>query len=111
MQRRRMLLTLNVAFNTPVEQLERIPGVLRQIVEKQAQVTFERAHFKQIGDCAQIFECVYYVEGDDFQYYMDVLQAINLEIKRRFEAEGIQLTPVCIESGTRTSADVRGQRG
>lgn len=50
---------------------------------------FARAHFKEYGDFALIYEAVYYVTIPDYSRYMDIQQAINLEIYRRFEQEGV----------------------
>jgi small-conductance mechanosensitive channel len=37
-----------------------------------------------------IFEVVFYVEEPDYTVYMDTQQAINLEIMRYFQEEGIE---------------------
>jgi small-conductance mechanosensitive channel len=50
----------------------------------------DRAHFKAFGDSSLDFEVVYYVESAEYSVYMDVQQAINLALVRRFEAEGIE---------------------
>jgi len=36
------------------------------------------------------FEVVYFVNNADYNIYMDVQEAINLEIFRRFQQEGIE---------------------
>jgi small-conductance mechanosensitive channel len=56
----------------------------------QPRVRFDRAHFKGYGDSALLLEVVYYVLDRDYNVYMDVQQALNLEIARRFRAEGIE---------------------
>jgi len=108
MARRRAVFTLNVAFSTPAEVLEQIPGWVREIVEGQEQVTFERAHFKTIGDFGLHFEVVYYLDTADYKRYMDVQQAVNLAVLRLFDRHGIKVAaPVQrVEvTGLRQSAD------
>ncbi|MBM3316898.1 MAG: mechanosensitive ion channel family protein [Candidatus Eisenbacteria bacterium] len=90
MTERRILFSLGVTYQTPVEKLERIPGILRGIIESQELARFERAHFKAHGDFALQFEVVYWMTRPEFGAYMDVQQAINLAIHRAFAAEGIE---------------------
>ena len=90
MHERRIVFTLGIVYQTPYEQLARIPALLREMVEAQEGVRFDRAHFKGYGDFALQFEIVYYVLSPDYTRYMDVQQAINLAIYQRFEEEGIR---------------------
>ena len=90
MTERRVLFGLGIAYETPQVKLERLPETLREIVMAQERVRFDRAHFKGYGDAALLLEVVYYVLDRDYNLYMDVQQAINLEINRRFRAEGIE---------------------
>lgn len=87
---RRANFTVGVTYDTPKKKIEEIPTVIREIVEAQDQVRFERSHFKEFGDSALIFETIYFVLVPAFQVKMDVQQAINLELMQRFEAEGIE---------------------
>ncbi len=86
---RRIVFSIGVVYETPVEQVAAIPGMLREIVEAQDRVRFDRAHFQSYGDFALNYEVVYYVLDSDFNLYMDIQQAINLAIFRRFADEGI----------------------
>ena len=90
MARRRVNFELGIKGETPYERLESIPQILKEIVEAQEQTTFDRSHFRSYGDFALIFDVVYHVEGPDYQQHMDIQQAINLEIYKRFEKEGIE---------------------
>ena len=91
MQERRVPFTVGVTYQTPVSELEAIPGMVKEIVEGLDNTRFDRAHFKSFGDSAYLFEFVYYVLSADYVQYMDVQQAINLEICRRFEEHGIEI--------------------
>lgn len=86
---RRVVFSLGVTYQTSAETLRAIPGLLRDAVESQEQVRFDRAHFQKYGDFALIFEVVYYVLSPDYNQYMDIQQAINLKIYDDFEANGI----------------------
>ena len=87
---RRVVFTIGVTYQTSYEKLSRISSMLRAIVEAQEQTRFERAHFKEYADSSLRFEVVYYVLIPDYNIYMDIQQAINLDIFSRFEREGLE---------------------
>lgn len=91
MEKRRVSFTLDVACDTPYEKLVEIPGIVQEIVESQPHTSFDRAHFKEYGDFSLNFESVYYILTSDYSVFMDVQQAINLEIFKRFADEEIEL--------------------
>lgn len=90
MYERRVVFTVGITYDTPHEKLARVSSMLKQIVTEQPGARFDRAHFKEYGDSALIYEIVYFVRNPDFNAYMDIQQAINIEIYRRFEVEGIE---------------------
>ena len=87
---RRVLFVSGVSYETPREKLERIPAMMRDIVLAQQPVRFDRSHLRSFGESAIEFETVYYVLTDDYNRYMDIQQAVNMEILRRFEQQEIQ---------------------
>ena len=90
MDERRVLFAFGVVYQTPHEELSRIPTMVREIIESQSKTRFDRAHFKEYGDSALNFEVVYYVLDPDYNVHMDIQQAVNLELYRRFREEGIE---------------------
>jgi small-conductance mechanosensitive channel len=90
MNERRVVFSLGVTYQTPAEKLERVPALIREAVESQSKVRFDRSHFATYGDFALNFETVYYVESSDYAAHMDILQAVNLAVYRSFAAEGIE---------------------
>lgn len=87
---RRVVFTLGVTYQTPHEKLEKIGGMIRKIIEAQENTRFDRSHFKEYADSSLVFETVYFVKSPDYNVYMDIQQAINLEIYRQFSEEGIE---------------------
>jgi small-conductance mechanosensitive channel len=90
MYERRVQFDIGVTYQTPRSKLIKIPEIIREAVEKQDKTRFDRSHFKAYGDFSLLFESVYYVNGPDYNQYMDVQQAINLHIHERFEQEEIE---------------------
>ena len=90
MERRRVVFSIGVTYQTPVDKIERIPALIRSAVEAQEQVSFDRSHFSSYGDFSLNFETVYFVESSDYARHMDILQAVNLRIFQSFADEGIE---------------------
>ncbi len=90
MEERRIAFNFGVLYETPVEKLEQIGEMVREIVEQEPMARFDRAHFLAFGDFSLDFEVVYFVLSPDFAIYADVQQQLNLSLMRRFKAEGIE---------------------
>ncbi len=90
MQERRVIFNIGVVYQTSAEKLPEISVMFREIIEAQENIRFDRAHFSSYTDFALLFEIVYYVLSPDYNIYMDIQQAINLEIFKRFEYAGIE---------------------
>jgi small-conductance mechanosensitive channel len=88
---RRVVFTINIDHRTPLDKVKEIPGMLRQIVEEQKPVLFDRAHFATYGDWSLKFEVVYFVLSHDFNKYMDIQQNINFRIREEFEKNDIYI--------------------
>ena len=90
MARRRVSFELGLAYETPADKVRQVPEMVKEIIAHQEGATFDRSHFKGFGSFSLDFESVYYVENPDFMLFMDVQQAINLEILDRFTEAGIE---------------------
>jgi small-conductance mechanosensitive channel len=87
---RRVVFTISVGQTTPIEKVRQIPGMIRELIEAQSDVRFDRSHFARFGESSLDFETVYFVLTPDFNRYMDIQQAINLTLLARFAEEGIE---------------------
>jgi len=90
LQERRAVFAIGVTYDTPADKLERIPELIRQAIEAQADARFDRAHFKSFGASSLDFEAVFYVLKPDYNVFMNVQQAINLQLVRSFAGQGIE---------------------
>lgn len=90
MQERRVLFQVGVTYDTPAEALAKIPVIIREAIEAQERVRFDRSHLTMFGDSSLNFETVYYVLTSDYNVFADVHQAVNLTIYRRFAAAKIE---------------------
>jgi small-conductance mechanosensitive channel len=90
MYERRIVFSIGVVYQTSHEKLTKIPKIIKNIINKQEQTRFDRAHFKEYGPYSLNFEIVYWIEIPDYNIYMEIQQAINLEIFKQFEKEDIE---------------------
>jgi len=91
MQRRRLTVRLGLKLDTPLEQLQRLPQLMAEVVKSEGTAEFERCHFMSLEHNSLEFELVYYVPSNEFKQALDVQQRINLTILRRFAEEGLEL--------------------
>ncbi|MGH7664482.1 MAG: mechanosensitive ion channel family protein [Gemmatimonadaceae bacterium] len=89
MVERRIVFSVGVVYGTSHAKLQRIPDIIREIVGSQERTRFDRCHLKGFADSSIDFETVHVILSSDYAVYMDIQQAINLEIIRRFEEEEI----------------------
>ncbi len=82
MSERRVVFGFGIRYETPIEQVGALGGVVRDIITGIEQTRFDRAHFQKFGESSLDFEVVYIVLSSDFNVYMDIQQRINLELMK-----------------------------
>jgi len=89
MEQRRVLFQFGIRYETPLEKVEQIPGLVKKIIYEQKHTLFDRAHFFKFGSYALEFEIVYFVNSSDYALYMDIQQAINISLARALKEMGV----------------------
>ena len=89
MDRRRVVFTVGVTYDTSLEKLKEIPKIIENILNKMDSADFSRAHFKEFGDSSLIFEGVYFIKSKEYGLYMDTHQQFNLELLKEFRKKSI----------------------
>ncbi|MEO9132029.1 MAG: mechanosensitive ion channel domain-containing protein, partial [Sphingomonas sp.] len=87
---RRVQFTLGIAQWTPVEKLERLPAMLRDVIEGCGR-NFVRAGFIGFGDSGYTFDVEFDSPTAAFQDFFDARHAIGLGIIKRLNEAGIDL--------------------
>ncbi|WP_084238771.1 mechanosensitive ion channel family protein [Sphingomonas asaccharolytica] len=87
---RRVIFTLAIVQTTPVDQLEALPHLLKQIVEDHGQ-KFVRAGFAAFTPTAYEFDLEFDSPTAVFQDMYDARHSIGISIIKRFQEEGIAL--------------------
>ena len=91
MTTRRVQFSLRVNPATPPALAGSIPAALRELIERQENVRFERVHLKSVSQDALEFEVVFYVLDSSYANYMDAQQAILLASMEKFEQLGVTI--------------------
>jgi small-conductance mechanosensitive channel len=91
MAERRVVFATSLARETPIDLVEKIPALIREIIESQEDTRFDRSHFAKHGPASLEFETVYYVRSPDYTRYMDIQQAINLRLHRELAKRRVEL--------------------
>lgn len=103
MTTRRVQFALNVNPTTRPDIAAQVPAALKIIIEKQANVRFERAHLKTLDQEFLGYEVVYYVLDPNYTLSMDIQQAIILEAMQLLDDLGIstarRVQPVKVVAG------------
>jgi small-conductance mechanosensitive channel len=87
---RRVVFSVSIDYQTPMEQIRAVPALLKDTVQRQSATRFDRAHFAEYQPAGLRFEVVYFVLTGDYNKYMDIQQEINFRIKEEFAARNIE---------------------
>jgi small-conductance mechanosensitive channel len=90
LQDRRQAFVFRISYGCPAAKLRLVPKIVREAIEANEKVRFDRAHFRSYGEWGLEFEAVYFVISPDYNLMMDYQQEINLALYERFEQEGIE---------------------
>ena len=86
---RRIVLKLGLTYDTPGEQLERAIEILREVVTAHPDIGDDiKISFSEYGDFALVIRCAFFILID--RHFRNAESAVNLEILKRFRAEGLE---------------------
>ena len=89
LKRRRESFTFGVEYETAKKKLESIPGIVERVIKKNNIVDFDRCNFSAFGDFSLNFDCVYYVNSNQFIDYVTVKEKILFAILEEFTKNNI----------------------
>jgi small-conductance mechanosensitive channel len=87
---RRATFTIAIVYETPLERVREVPALIEAAIRAQPKTRFDRAHFASLGKYALTFEAVYFVLDAEYNTYMGIQQAINLQLMEEFARRGIE---------------------
>jgi small-conductance mechanosensitive channel len=91
LQKRRIVFSLGVTYDTPNETLRKIPPMIADIIKNVKGAAPQFVSFNEFGEYSLKFFISYFVNSSEYAKYLEVQQEINLAIKEAFEREGIEI--------------------
>ena len=92
MRKRRVLMTIGLTYDTPMEKLKRAKEIIKDIIDNhKATLPPIRITFKEFGDFSLNIRVEYFIRNFGFDYYLDTIDEINMKIKEEFDKEGIEM--------------------
>ncbi len=83
-------MNLGITYDTATEKVERASAILEEVYRGHPMTADVWISFNKFNDSALNLYVVHWWNGVDFKAYLAGMQQLNLEIKRRFEAERIE---------------------
>ncbi|AXA67423.1 MULTISPECIES: mechanosensitive ion channel family protein [Pseudomonas] len=90
LQERRIVFKFGLTYASQPKQIRQVTAALKDIIQRQDKTRFDRAHLLAFGDSSLDFEVVYIVLDASYNLYMDIQQAINLEMMEAFAKIGVR---------------------
>jgi len=105
------VMNVGVTYDTPADKVERAMVIIEEIFKPHPKTADLIISFNKFNDSSLNILVVHWWNSTDFKEYLAGFQKLNLELKRRFDAEGIDFAfptqTVYVKNGTATDT---GQR-
>jgi len=85
----RQLMTISLTYDTTPAKMQEAVGILREIFQKHPLTHDAWVYWKDYAACSLDIFVVYWCKSTDFKAFLNALEEINLEIKRKFDAAGL----------------------
>lgn len=92
MWERRAVMNFNIGYLTDPQKLEEIPKMVKQFIEEDPLLRYDRCHLMNFDEASLKYEIVFWVKDPDFNKYFDSQQALMLKMLRKFDEEGISFS-------------------
>ncbi|UYL09631.1 mechanosensitive ion channel family protein [Bdellovibrio sp. SKB1291214] len=92
MWERRAAMNFNINYMTETSKLEAIPGWVKQFIEEDPLLRFERCHLMNFDEASLKYEIVFWVKDPDFNKYFDSQQVLMLKMIRKFDEENVSFS-------------------
>ena len=81
---------IGLTYDTPASRVRRATELLEEILKSDPDTHDYLVHFNKFGDSSLNLDVVYWCRRNDHREFIKIFQRINLTIKERFDAEGLQ---------------------
>ncbi len=86
----RTVMKIGVTYGTPPEKVARASALLREIFGSHPRTKEVTVAFRDFADFSLVIHVIHIWDGTEFPAYLAAMEALNLEVLRRFASEGIE---------------------
>ncbi len=86
----RQLMTISLTYDTTPDQMKQAVAMLREIFQRHPLTQDAWVYWRDYGPHSLDIFVVYWCKSTIYQDFLQAMEEINLEIKRRFDAAGLQ---------------------
>lgn len=86
----RQLITISLTYDTSAERVQEAVRILREIFQAHPQTHDFIVNWRDLGPHSLDIFVVYWCKSTDFKQFLVALEAINLDIKKRFDAAKLE---------------------
>ena len=90
MQRRQVIMTVGVIYQTKNELLEQIPDIIKNAMQDLTNITLDIAYFSGYGDFSLDYEIIFYVHSNELKEFRLAKHRVNLAIKHAFTKHNLE---------------------
>ncbi|MFW5686874.1 MAG: mechanosensitive ion channel family protein [Halanaerobium sp.] len=72
MKQRRINFSFGLTYDTPLEKLKKVSGIVEDIIKSIDKAEIDRVHFAEFAASSLLFQVVYYVKDSDYKVYMGI---------------------------------------
>lgn len=83
-------MNIGITYDTPVERVQRAIDILHEIYRKHPNTVDLMISFNKFADSALNINVIHWWKASELPKYAAGMQELNLEVKKRFDAEGIE---------------------
>ena len=91
MNQRRCEQVIGVAYETTPEQLRKIPEWVKEIVQREPLLHFDRCHLIRFGPSSLDFEIIMFILDSDYNKFADLQHEMLIQIFQKFQKEKVQI--------------------
>lgn len=83
------VMNIGITYDTPTPRVQRALDILSEVYRQSPMTSDVWIAFNQFADSSLNIQVIHWWNSVDYKEYLGGMQAFNLEIKKRFDAEGI----------------------
>jgi MscS family membrane protein len=86
----RQLMTISLTYDTSPDQMTQAVAMLREVFQRHPLTQDAWVYWRDYAASSLDISVVYWCRSTDYKEFLQALEEINIEIKRRFDAAGLQ---------------------